>query len=74
MADKSIFEQIESRFSSRPLVRNKKVFLRSEYQKETGLSESYAAARLKRLAIQGVVRRVRTVRDGHIVQAWEFLA
>lgn len=70
---KSIFQEIESHFSDLPLVRTKNVFLRSEYQQESGLSTSYAAARLKRLMNEGLVRRVRTIRGGKITQAWEFL-
>lgn len=70
---KSLFQEIESRFSDVPLVRNLNVFLATEYAQNVGIRPRTARERLQRLASEGLVRRVRTVRNGKVAQAWEVL-
>lgn len=73
MAVKSIFQEIESRFSDVPIARGKNVFLAADYAKEAGIGGSTARERLLRLAGEGVVRQVRTPHNGRITRAWEYL-
>jgi predicted ArsR family transcriptional regulator len=73
MADRALFKEIESRFSDVPLVRNLNVFLATEYAQNVGIRPRTARERLQRLASEGLVRRVRTVRNGKVAQAWEVL-
>jgi predicted ArsR family transcriptional regulator len=70
---KALFKEIESRFSDVPLVRNLNVFLATEYAQNVGIRPRTARERLQRLASEGLVRRVRTVRNGKVAQAWEVL-
>lgn len=67
------FDKINTKLPGLPIVSGPNVFLRSEYQKNAGISQPYALERLRRLASMGVVRRVRTRRNGKLVQAWEYL-
>ena len=73
MAAKSIFEEIESRFSQVPIARGKNVFLAVEYAQNAGISARTARERLSRLAGEGLIRKVRTSRDNRLVLAWEFI-
>lgn len=51
---------------------NDSVFSAEEYAKHTGIGESAARVRLRtKLLPSGVVRRVRTKRNGKLVAAWE---
>jgi predicted ArsR family transcriptional regulator len=73
MADRALFKEVESFFSDVPLVRNLNVFLAAEYAQNVGIRPRTARERLQRLASEGLVRRVRTVRNGKVAQAWEVL-
>jgi hypothetical protein len=57
-----------------PIASGVNVFLRSEYQAHIGTQHYQALVRLNRLAAEGKVRRVRTKRNGRLVQAWEYIA
>lgn len=49
------------------------VFLSSDYAKEMGLSREAARARLDKLIDSGVLRRVRTRRNGNWRPAYEYI-
>jgi transcription initiation factor IIE alpha subunit len=71
---KSLFEEIESHFSTLPIVRSKNVFTTGEYAQNSSLQPRTARERLQRLCNEGVVRKVRTLRDSRITNAWELLS
>lgn len=71
---KSIFQEIESRFSNVPIARGKNVFLAGEYAQGSGLKVRTARERLQRLIADGIVRKVRTIRNGRLVGAYELVS
>ena len=56
-----------------PVAKGPNVFMRSDYEKESGVGPRQARERLARLASDGLVRRVRTSRNGKLVPAWEYI-
>lgn len=69
----NVFDKLNAGFNDLPVASGPNVFLREEYQQSSGISRQYASARLKTLLGSGEVRKVRTKRDGRLVQAWEYI-
>ncbi len=68
----TVFEKLANA-NDLPIVHGANVFLRSEYQAHLGVNTAHAGARLRQLAAEGKVRKVRTRRAGKLVAAWEYV-
>jgi transcription initiation factor IIE alpha subunit len=68
---KSIVDRLEVGFGTYPLVKDG--FTSEDYAAEVGIGSSTARERLRKLASEGVVRKVRIKRTNGIREGWQIL-
>lgn len=68
---KEIVDRLESAIAPLPLVTDG--FVSGDYAKAVSISPSAARERLRKLADEGIVRRVRVKRAGGIQQGWQLV-